>query len=150
MDDLTSMWESCDSQVVQSPMAAVDTALVIVGNDKVCSTFRDSSVLSANFPIAWRNLRDVRRFRANGRLTVVFLGRRSRQMPRYRRIHDLIFILLRRTHRQRPRIFIKGGQPVLTSWVTKYYDLGPETPPSETWIYAPMFELMLRLKSDYF
>lgn len=103
MDDLTGMWESCDSQVVQSPMAAVDTALVIVGNDKVCSTFRDSSVLSAIFPIAWRNLRDVRRFRANGRLTVVFLGRRSRQMPRYRRIHDLIFILLRRTHRQRPR-----------------------------------------------
>jgi hypothetical protein len=47
-------------------------------------------------------------------------------------------------------IFINDENPVLSSWSHDYFDIPKDQPPFQTGIYEKMFELMLRLKANYF
>lgn len=47
-------------------------------------------------------------------------------------------------------LFINDENPVLSSWSHDYFDIPKSEPPFQVGMYEKMFELLLRLKGNYF
>ncbi|ORY28970.1 hypothetical protein BCR39DRAFT_533377 [Naematelia encephala] len=126
-------WEAYYSGVMSSPFDGVSEALVIAGSDKrgtIYGMYDLSEQMGVSPWYWWADVptpsQDVVAFSrdstcSHGEPTVKYRG-----------------------------VFINDEQPVLWNWAKTYYNLDEETPPFQTWMYEPIFELILRLKANYF
>lgn len=125
-------WESYIAHVVDNPFPGIDRAFVIAGSDMRGTIYGIYDVSEQIGVSPWWWFADVPIKKAEG---VWALGGRKTQCSpsvKYR------------------GFFINDEQPTLTNWINDNYALGPYGPGFNHYFYARVFELLLRLKANYF
>ncbi|KAH6662569.1 hypothetical protein B0J14DRAFT_610451 [Halenospora varia] len=125
-------WESFITQVVEKPIPGVDKALVVVGSDMRGTIYGlyDLSEQMGVSPWWWWADVPVRK-----RAGVWALPGKKVQGPptvKYR------------------GIFINDEQPALTNWINANYERGKYGPGFNHYFHPRVFELLLRLRANYF
>ena len=131
VDETDGQWEAFQSQVVTDPMPGVAKALVIVGADKRGSIYGIYDVSEQIGVSPWYYYADV---------------------PAKR--HDKIYARDVRKIQPSPSVkyrgfFLNDEQPSLTNWVNDNFSPGEYGPGFNAQMYAPIFELLLRLRANY-
>ncbi|TVY39952.1 hypothetical protein LOCC1_G004442, partial [Lachnellula occidentalis] len=133
--DITSIagrWESFISQVVINPLPGVGRALVIVGSDMRGTVYGLYDVSEQIGVSPWWWWADVP---VRERKGVWAVGGRKVQGPPSVKYRGL---------------FINDEQPALTNWINENYQPGKYGPGYNHYFYPRVFELLLRLRANYF
>lgn len=105
-------WEAYDMRVVQNPIEGVLEALTITGSDKVSAgTLPSIAIHQWLTDTARRHLWSVRALGADGRFTLVLVGRCPRRPPRCRRVPQIPRVRPRRADRKVSRNLHQRREP---------------------------------------
>ncbi|TAQ88870.1 hypothetical protein B7494_g2804 [Chlorociboria aeruginascens] len=129
---ITSQWESFISQVVNSPLPGIDRALVIAGSDLRGTVYGLYDISEQIGVSPWYWFADVPAKKQSG---IWALDQRKVQKSpsvKYR------------------GIFINDEQPALANWIAVNYESGKYGLGFNHFFYSNVFELLLRLRANYF
>jgi hypothetical protein len=124
-------WEAFQSQLVSNPMPGIKRALIIAGADKRGSIYGIYDISEQIGVSPWYYYADV--------------------PPKH---HGSIYALDIKKIQPSPSvkyrgIFLNDEQPALTNWVNDNFPPGKYGPGYNAQMYAPIFELLLRLRANY-
>ncbi|KUJ24673.1 glycoside hydrolase family 115 protein [Mollisia scopiformis] len=132
VSSITGNWESFISQVIDSPVPGVDKAMVIAGSDMrgtIYGLYDVSEQIGVSPWYWWADVppKSQDALYANGVKKV-----QKSPSVKYR------------------GIFINDEQPALTNWINNNYAPGKYGPGFNHYFYSHVFELLLRLRANYF
>ncbi|PQE31461.1 immunoglobulin i-set domain-containing protein [Rutstroemia sp. NJR-2017a WRK4] len=158
---INGQWESFMSVIIQNPLPGVDKAMVIVGADVRGTIYGlyDISEQAGVSPWYWWADVPVRTqdgvWALTGQATNVGPGGPASQAPPPpppgAPSGGLQVLKIQPSPSVRYRgIFLNDEQPALTNWVNANYPKGKYGPGFNHYFHAQVFELLLRLRANYF
>jgi hypothetical protein len=131
VSDTEGQWEAFQSQLVSNPMQGVNRALVIAGADKRGSIYGIYDISEQIGVSPWYYYADVPAKQHSNIYAMEIKKKQPSPSVKYR------------------GFFLNDEQPALTNWVNANFQPGKYGPGYNHHFFAPVFELLLRLRANY-